>query len=284
MGSRVPRWGRPVPPVSQQKFPARCGGLLRACCRRAAHPLFRSATGPSGVFRQLCLGTPTSLLRGRPPFGATESERTARVAVVALAVVEGILAYPVAGAQVRWSAILFVPVGMLCLLDGMRQLRPDLTVARLRPRRFAAGLLASLCVVAGLAWLASVSFRDLSTQSNGYYANTPVTLLGSDKIRLPLCSGREPRDIVECDQNAVLVIRHTARHEQPLLLGRTKIRRPTGTTCGSTRRMSPSRSRSSARSRGRIDREASASSTTRLGGPSRPRGRLIPQAPVPTVG
>lgn len=121
-----------------------------------------------------------------PPFGATESERIARVAVVALAVVEGMLAYPVAGAQVRWSAILFVPAGMLCVVDGVRQLRPDLAVARRRGRRVGAALLTSVVLLASLAWLASVWFRDLSTETNGYEANTPVTLLGSNMIHLPV--------------------------------------------------------------------------------------------------
>ena len=65
-----------------------------------------------------------------PPHGATESERIARVGVVALAVLESLLAYPVAASQTFWAALLIVPAGVLCLHDGVRQLRPALAATR----------------------------------------------------------------------------------------------------------------------------------------------------------
>jgi len=124
-----------------------------------------------------------------PPFGATDSERIARVGLVALAVTEGLVAYPVAGAQVRWSSLFIVPAGMLCLNDGMRQLRPGLHLALRRSRRAATGLVASVVLAAGLGWLVYVWFNDLSIETKAYYANTPVTLPGSDMIRLPSAQG-----------------------------------------------------------------------------------------------
>ncbi len=69
------------------------------------------------------LALPLLCFAAIPRAQATESERMARMALVSLAVIEGLLAYPVAGAQVRWSTLLIIPVGMLCLHDGVRQLR-----------------------------------------------------------------------------------------------------------------------------------------------------------------
>ncbi len=120
-----------------------------------------------------------------PPVGATESERVARVAVVALAVLEGLLAYPVDGAQGLWSSVLIVPPGLFCLHDGMRQLSPGLVMARRHGRRVATGLLASVVLVGGLGWLGWVFGGNLSWEANGYHADSPVTLAGSNMIRLP---------------------------------------------------------------------------------------------------
>ena len=119
-----------------------------------------------------------------PRVGASDSERIARVALVALAVLEGLLAYPVAGAQLLWSSLLLVPAATLCLNDGLRQLTPALAAIRRRVPRIITGLLAPLVLMTGLGWFASVFFDNLSTEASDFHANTPVTLPGSAAIRL----------------------------------------------------------------------------------------------------
>ena len=46
-----------------------------------------------------------------------------RVFVVALAAMEVMQVFPVAGAQISWASVLLVPAGMLCLLDGLALMR-----------------------------------------------------------------------------------------------------------------------------------------------------------------
>jgi hypothetical protein len=130
-------------------------------------------------------GLPLLFVAVIPPVGATESERTARVAVVALAVVESLIGYPVAGSQVSWASLLIVPAGMLCLHDGVRQLRPALALARRRGHRAAVSLATSVAVLAGTAWLVWVFLGNLSDSARAYNADTPSTLPGSGMIRIP---------------------------------------------------------------------------------------------------
>jgi hypothetical protein len=120
-----------------------------------------------------------------PPVGASESQRVARLTVASLAVLEGLVAYPVAGAQIEWSSILMVPAAILCLNDGVGQLRSGFAGTRGDRSRVAVGLLVSGTLLASLGWLASVFVGNLSDEANLYYANTAVTLPASHLVRLP---------------------------------------------------------------------------------------------------
>ena len=131
------------------------------------------------------LALPLLCFAAIPRAGATESERIARMALVSLAVIEGLLAYPVAGAQVRWSTLLIIPVGMLCLHDGVCLLR-SFAVVRPRAFRFATGLFASALLLAAIGWFASVFVADQSYEASTYHAGTPLQLPGSSLIRLPV--------------------------------------------------------------------------------------------------
>lgn len=66
-----------------------------------------------------------------PPAGARESSFRSflRVLLPALAVAESLQVYPVAGSQVGIASLVFVPVGALCLADGLGCLR-DWSAAR----------------------------------------------------------------------------------------------------------------------------------------------------------
>jgi hypothetical protein len=167
-------------------------GLLDACVHVIAGSVMlyiavaQAQLQPSVSFSvSFTVALPLLFFAAIPPVGATESQRIARVGLVALAVLEGLVAYPVAGAQIRWSSLLIVPAGMLCLNDGLSQLRAPAIGPR-RHGRHISSLLASVVLFAGLlAWLAWIFAGNLSTESSSYRANTRLTLAGSDMIRLP---------------------------------------------------------------------------------------------------
>jgi len=170
-------------------------GLVDTCVHMAAGSLIlycaitQGQANPPFVV-SFTVALPLLFFAAIPPVGASDSERIARVAAASLAVLEGLLAYPVAGAQVKWCSLLSVPAGMLCLHDGVRQLRPALAAARYHYRRITAALLASVLLFGGLAWLVWVFVGNVSLETSSYRANTPVTLLGSDMIRLPAGQAR----------------------------------------------------------------------------------------------
>lgn len=60
-----------------------------------------------------------------PPKGEARSayERFLRIALAALAIAETLQGYPVAGSQVAIASVIFVPVGALCIGDGIASLR-----------------------------------------------------------------------------------------------------------------------------------------------------------------
>jgi hypothetical protein len=140
---------------------------------------------------------PLLFLAAIPPFGASESERMARVAVVALALLEGLIAFPVAASQTFWAALLIVPTGMLCLHDGVRQLRVATSTERRSRRRLIDGVIAwsgfAVAVCASLAWLGWLGsdFADVwSFESGAYYSHSPVNLPGAGMMRLPLAQAQ----------------------------------------------------------------------------------------------
>ena len=165
-------------------------GSIEACAHIAAGLLILYCAISQGQIRPpfsvtFTVALPLVFFVAIPPTWASESERVARVALASLAVLEGLLAYPVAGAQVWWSSLLLVPAGMLCLHDGVRQVHVLGSLHR-HTRRVATDLLVPIVVSAGVAWLSWVFVGNLSVESSDYYSRTPVTLPGSDLIRLPV--------------------------------------------------------------------------------------------------
>jgi hypothetical protein len=102
--------------------------------------------------------------------------RLARLFLPALAVAEALQVYPVAGAQMSAAAIWFVPVGALCIGDGVRILTDCLAfspeVLRIATGGLAAVALWSVIVQPGIS--AAVT-----------YAHTPATTLaGAQLLRI----------------------------------------------------------------------------------------------------
>jgi hypothetical protein len=78
------------------------------------------ALNPSAQ-NQLSLPTVLAWIAVLPPGGATESQfkRFLRIFLPALAVTQALQVYPVAGSQMGIAALTFVPVGALCIADGL---------------------------------------------------------------------------------------------------------------------------------------------------------------------
>jgi hypothetical protein len=78
------------------------------------------ALNPSSE-NQLSLPTVLAWIAVLPPSGATESQfkRFLRIFLPALAVAQALQVYPVAGSQMGIAALTFVPVGGLCIADGL---------------------------------------------------------------------------------------------------------------------------------------------------------------------
>lgn len=105
-----------------------------------------------------------------------------RVFVVALAVMEVLQVFPVAGAQISWATVLLVPAGMLCLSDG---LAPLFATARTESAWRKAPIYVAMSVMAvGLLWLANDFVDNFSEAQHDYQANPPMTLPGTDLIHI----------------------------------------------------------------------------------------------------
>ena len=109
--------------------------------------------------------------RGR--LDAFENLDFARALVAALAILQSLQAFPVAGSQAAWSALPLVPVGAICIGDGLAQL--GLTRVRLQ-------LATSLIFVTlAVSWLPTTW-----QQSRSAYASAvALDLPGASLIRVP---------------------------------------------------------------------------------------------------
>ncbi|HKO39197.1 MAG TPA: hypothetical protein VJU14_12595 [Solirubrobacterales bacterium] len=113
-----------------------------------------------------------------PPHGEARStyERFLRVALPLIAVAETLQAYPVSGSQAGIASLTFVPVGALCIGDGVASLRAwTATRGRIAASRFA--------VTVPLVGFALVGLFTLDTMLRGGVSNV---ILYRDLERLPL--------------------------------------------------------------------------------------------------
>jgi hypothetical protein len=114
--------------------------------------------------------------------GAEPSPSFARLLLPLLAVLQGLHGYPVAGSQTLLSVVLLVPVGALCVANGVGSLG---RATALGPDRVAlAGFGVVVAVV--LAWFVGYTYlrEPLKTSRAAYDAGYPLGLPGAGDIRL----------------------------------------------------------------------------------------------------
>lgn len=113
---------------SDSGAPSLWPGVLRAAAGLAIWLTVARVTplslGPSAG-NQISLPTVLAWIAVVPPVGVDDSvyKRFLRVLLPALAVMESLQVYPVAGSQVGIASLVFVPVGALCLADALTSLR-----------------------------------------------------------------------------------------------------------------------------------------------------------------
>jgi hypothetical protein len=105
-----------------------------------------------------------------------------RSLLVAVATLQALHAYPVAGSQVAWGTVLFVPVGAVAVADGWRAI-----VAAVHARRPAArwpGPAAAVLAAGLLALAAGVVHDATQRYREGYETGVALGLRGAESIRV----------------------------------------------------------------------------------------------------
>jgi hypothetical protein len=122
-----------------------------------------------------------------PPAGATESQfkRFLRIFLPALAVAQALQVYPVAGSQMGIAALTFVPVGGLCIADGLAVLR-EWSAARGRDGLERFGVIAAVALLAFAADLGvNAIIRPGINSFDNYRHATALPFPGATAMRLP---------------------------------------------------------------------------------------------------
>jgi len=125
------------------------------------------------------------------------AERFVRALIPALAVMETLQAYPVAGTQVAAAALVFVPCGALLLHDGARELA---LIRRNEAPVFAAWMgefLRSGLVAVAIAFAIATLVRPVQAQHDVWAHSVPLRAEGATKIRLPAEQAAEYSRLVQ---------------------------------------------------------------------------------------
>lgn len=142
----------------------------------------------SGIYRGSPLGfllVPLLWVASLNPHGLSDSRELAyaRHLLPPLAVLQTLHAYPVAGSQVHWGSFLLLPVGAICVFDGLRQLAAGLRAAEfLRTKMIR--LLSPLAGAVMVALVALAIYLPLGHKRALYQNSVPLSLPGASRIHL----------------------------------------------------------------------------------------------------
>jgi hypothetical protein len=134
---------------------------------------------PSSLF---FLAFPLAWVAALDPRRDTEgrTDPYARLLLPALAVIESVQAYPIAGTQLSMAALLLVPVGAVTLNDGILQLREWAGIGSPRTLLKVASWAAPAALIANLAFYQLFAFLAFS----GYASSEPLGLRGAQSVRV----------------------------------------------------------------------------------------------------
>jgi hypothetical protein len=131
----------------------------------------------------LVIATPLAWVASLGPPDEAPAIRFIRVLLPALAILQTLHAYPMPGAQLAWSQVLFVIIGGVCVADGGTALRAEIeTVRRLRR---AVPVLVGVAVVAFGAWFGLDRVKPLTDAAQASYSDAvPLDLPGARRVRV----------------------------------------------------------------------------------------------------
>jgi len=116
-----------------------------------------------------------------PAPGASPATSFARLLLPPLAVLQALHAYPVAGSQLFWASFLLVPVGALCVANGVRGISASISAGQERRAAVAFGVLAAVVLT---GFVANKTLRiQLRENRDAYDAAIPLDLPGAGSIR-----------------------------------------------------------------------------------------------------
>jgi hypothetical protein len=115
----------------------------------------------------------------------SDQRRFVRIAICLIGVLACLEGFPVAGAQMLWASLGLVPVGVLCIADGLSLIPrndrgPHHAVHSLRPS-FGSALVAALTLSLTLGTVG----RTLNIWQNAYHEGESLGLPGTAHVRLP---------------------------------------------------------------------------------------------------
>jgi hypothetical protein len=121
----------------------------------------------------------------------------ARLAICLMGVLGCLEGFPVAGSQMLWASLTLVPVGVICITDGLSML----TRTGKEPRWVVGGLrvpVGSLVALVLFLFLVLGNVGQvLSTWRGTYDANKPVRLLGAHMVRLPQAQVQQLQEVTQ---------------------------------------------------------------------------------------
>jgi hypothetical protein len=139
---------------------------------------------PTTLTQGLVVGAPFLWVAALPPRGREDDNSFVRLLIPALAALQFLHAYPMPGSQLNWSVLLVVPVGGICIADGLEEL-----AVMARGWRPATGdlvkLVPTLAVLAFGVWLALKPIRNEARLADARYnESVPLELTGASNLRV----------------------------------------------------------------------------------------------------
>jgi hypothetical protein len=138
----------------------------------------------------------------QPPGKPDAGTQFARLLLPPLAVLQALHAFPVAGSQVLWSALLLIPVGALCVANGVRRIAFSLGGRIQRRALFAIGTIGATVLMFDLV---NIQLKQGLDQARAAYnGSVSLGLPGAEDVRLsPEKAARYQAIVAAIDKNCV---------------------------------------------------------------------------------